>query len=100
MVSTPATVGHCPRCRAQILNGWAEGLLARVDLTPLTVAGEHALRQGGRETYALAATELIALDAWRATDHAHRLLLPGHECRRPVDAIHRAVLPGVNTKGK
>ncbi len=96
MMSTPASIGHCPRCRAAVFNGWAEGLLSRADLTPLTVEGERSIRSGGRETFALGAGELFALDDWRASEPAHRLLLPAHLCGQPVDIEHRAKLPGAD----
>lgn len=98
LVSTPASLGHCPRCRAQVFSGLAEGLLTHADLIPLTVPGEQAVRAAGRDTYALGAGELIHLDADRAAGHAHRLLLPVHECGQPVAAEHRAVLPGIETR--
>jgi hypothetical protein len=83
LTTTPATVQTCPRCHRPVLYGLAEGLPARVDIQPLTPAGErHALR-AGRWTYTLTRTGLVHRDADRRADPTlAQPVLAAHDCPR------------------
>lgn len=74
LITTTATVRTCPRCARPILAGIAEGLSARVDLTPVT----DTFRDD-RATYSLIAGQLHERD-----DFARAAGLP----RWPVLAAH------------
>lgn len=84
LISTPATVGTCPRCRYPILAGMAEGLLARVD--PWPVVDEPAAVSAGRWTYTLTRHGLVHRTDDRRRDPALAApILADHDCprRRP-----------------
>jgi hypothetical protein len=90
-VTTPVAGRTCPRCHTLILTGVAEGLGARVDLTPLNPLGElHALL-AKRTTYTLTRSGLVERHAERiAGDHLRGPILAAHRCGARVPAEHRA----------
>jgi hypothetical protein len=63
MISTKVKTITC-RCGSEIIYAVADGLPARVDPTPLTLANELAALLDGRWTYALRAGELVHRDQW------------------------------------
>lgn len=92
LITTSVTAAIHPRCGATVLTGHAEGLLARVDLTPLNRGGEiHALC-AGLQTYTLTRTGLVHRDATRiAGGSLDGPVLAEHRCHRLIPADHRAV---------
>lgn len=53
LITTPATLGTCPRCWLPTLTGIDEGIPVRVDLIPLpNLAAEINALAAGRWTYA------------------------------------------------
>jgi hypothetical protein len=52
-LSTKASLTLCRRCRRAILNGWDDGLIARVEVTPVDEAVAVAASEAnGRPVYA------------------------------------------------
>ena len=94
LITSLVTAAIHPRCGATVLTGHAEGLFARVDLTPLNRAGEiHAL-VAGLQTYTLSRTGLVHRDAGRIAGQALADMGPvlaEHRCHRLIPADHRAV---------
>jgi hypothetical protein len=81
LITTPATIGHCPRCGALVLTGLAEGIRARVDPAPLNRAGHIAAIHARLTTYTLTRTGLVAMDANRIGSQRIRgPTLPQHRC--------------------
>lgn len=81
LVTTKVTGAACPRCRAVVLVGLAEGLTARVDLTPLNSTGEIAALIADRWTYTLTRQGLVHRDAGRiAGGHLTGPILAEHCC--------------------
>lgn len=93
LITTAVAGSIHPRCGATVLTGNAEGVFARVDLTPLNQAGEiHALCDG-LQTYTLTRLGLVHRDACRIAGTALRdagPVLAEHRCHRQVPAQHRA----------
>lgn len=81
--TSPVVLKACPRCKAQMLTGIAEGVHAYVDIIPLTPAGEGAAIAAGRQTYTLRRFGLIHRDTYRRADPA---------LAAPVLADHRCAL--------
>lgn len=102
LITTPITVGIHPRCSTPVLTGVAEGIFARVDLTPLNRNGEiHALCVG-LQTYTLIRDGLIHRDASRIGDADLRRagpVLAEHRCHRlvPADQRHNTAPPATTT---
>lgn len=100
LITSAITGGIHPRCGAPVLTGHAEGLLARVDLTPLNRAGEiHALC-AGLQTYTLTRTGLVHRDACRIAGGSLTgagPVLAEHACHRHIPADHRAVTAAAPT---
>ncbi|GAB2952063.1 hypothetical protein GCM10027280_45580 [Micromonospora polyrhachis] len=96
LITTPVAAGIHLRCGTPVIVGVAEGLLARVDLTPLNRAGEiHALI-AGLQTYTLTRHGLIHRDAGRIAGTSLAKagpVLAQHTCRRQIPAEHRANTP-------
>lgn len=95
-ITTPVITGTHPRCGAVVLHGHAEGVFARVDLTPLTRAGEIAAICHGLQTYTLTRTGLIHRDAGRIAGTAlvdAGPVLAEHACHRHIPAHQRATTP-------
>lgn len=94
LITTTVKVSEHLRCGAPVLTGHAEGLLARVDLTPLNRAGEIHTLVAGLQTYTLSRTGLVHRDADRIGGDSLADLgpvLPEHRCHRSIPADHRAV---------
>ncbi|MFD6770620.1 hypothetical protein ACFWC6_30855 [Micromonospora chalcea] len=93
LVTTAVKVAAHPRCGATVLTGHAEGLFARVDLTPLNRDGEiHALC-AGLQTYTLTRTGLVHRDAGRIADTSlckAGPVLAEHRCHRLIPADQQA----------
>lgn len=95
LITTKTAGDLCPRCQALTLTGYAEGLHARVDPTPITPRGELAVLLTGRATYTLSREGLIERDADRIAGRSlHGPVLPAHRCGQPIPAEHHAP-PGV-----
>jgi hypothetical protein len=79
LITTTAAIRTC-RCGALILAGIAEGLGARVDLTP--IPDEPAAIRTGRETYALRGGQLHHRDdfARAAGPPRYAPILATHAC--------------------
>lgn len=95
LITTPVTADLCPRCKAVILIGWAEGLHARVDPTPLNRDGEIATLLAGLQTYTLTRSGLVHRDATRiagGTLSKCGRTVPQHKCGRHIPAEHREVI--------
>lgn len=91
LITTAANGALCPRCRAIVLLGVAEGLTARVDLTPINRAGEIAALLANLQTYSLSRTGLVHRDAGRIGGSKLRgPVLAQHQCGRQIQVIHRA----------
>lgn len=81
--TTQAFVHTCPRCRATILYGLAEGIPARVDPEPVDQPGEIAAVVAGRQTYTLTRGGLVQRDAGRRSDPSLTgPVLAAHDCLR------------------
>lgn len=92
LITTPVKGATCSRCDQLVLTGIAEGLSARVDMTPLNATGEIAALLAGQWTYTLTRTGLIHRDATRiAANTIHGPILATHRCRQPRPAEHLAV---------
>ncbi|PWR08596.1 hypothetical protein DKT68_15390 [Micromonospora acroterricola] len=93
LITTTVKVDTHLRCGAPVLTGHAEGLLARVDLTPLNQTGEiHALC-AGLQTYTLTRLGLVHRNACRIAGTALRdvgPVLAQHRCHRRIPADHAA----------
>lgn len=77
-VTTRAGIQTCRRCSQLTLAGLAEGLIAVVDIAP--IADEAGALRTGRETYDLAAGELIRRDDFRRLGQPSGPLLATHVC--------------------
>jgi hypothetical protein len=77
LITTTAAVRTC-RCGDLILTGIAEGLTARVDLTPIT--DEPAALRTGRETYSIIAGQLAHRDDFARAATPRRPILATHVC--------------------
>src|SRR5688500_14484681 len=93
LATTNAKPTTHPRCGAVVLTGHAEGLHARVDLTPLNRAGEIAAICAGLQTYTLTRSGLVHRDTTRIAGTALTgagPVLAEHRCHRTVPANQRA----------
>lgn len=82
--TTKAIGQACHSCHRAVLAGFAEGLYARVDLTPVT--DEAAALLAGRQTYTFAYGELIHRDAGRiAARTLTGTVLAEHQCAREAN---------------
>jgi hypothetical protein len=88
-VTTAAEPQPCPRCHALVLDGWAEGLHARVDAAALNRTGELAMILAGRDTYVLTRGGLVLRTEYRVI-HPTGPVLAQHVCGRAVAVEHRA----------
>jgi len=81
-LETTAPVVHtCWRCGRPILYGLAEGIPARVDITPISSAVEAAYTAAGRATYTLRRSGLIHRDQSRRSDPSLASpVLAAHQC--------------------
>lgn len=80
-------------CGAPVLVGLAEGLTARVDLTPLNRAGEIVALIVGLQTYTLTRAGLVHRDARRIAGTSLRHagpVLSEHRCGRQTPTEHRS----------
>lgn len=83
LVSTAATLTRCRHCGAQVLHGYAEGLLVFVDLAPIPPTAADALAVAGWPTYVLAHSELVHRDDTRTA--LAGVLLAEHRCPTPKE---------------
>lgn len=94
LITSPVAGTIHALCHTPVLIGVAEGLTARVDLTPLNQTGEiHALCDG-LQTYTLTRTGLVHRDARRiagTTLTGAGPILAEHRCHRLIPAGHRAI---------
>jgi hypothetical protein len=93
LITTRVTVDIHARCATPVLVGRAEGLLARVDLTALSTAGEIAAICDRLATYTLLRSGLVHRHPGRIADPWMRQagpVLAQHRCGRAVPAAHRA----------
>ena len=91
LITTAITGSVHPRCGGPVLVGVAEGINARVDLTPLNQAGEIAALLAGLDTYTLTRGGLVYRDAGRIAGRSIKgPVLAQHDCRRTIPATHRA----------
>jgi hypothetical protein len=90
-ITTPVAGRTCPRCHTLILTGVAEGLGARVDLTPLNPLGELHVLLAKRITYTLTRSGLVERHAGRiAGGHLRGPVLAAHRCGAEIPAEHQA----------
>lgn len=90
LITTEVTGGIHPRCGTPVLTGNAEGVFARVDLTPLNRAGEIAALVEQLQTYTLTRLGLVHRDACRIAGTALQgPVLAEHSCHRHIPAEHR-----------
>lgn len=84
LADAPFRAGDCPRCGEQTLTGRADGLLWRLDATPVHV--DHALllkRYGVSVVLLSARTTGVWGDTWHPAGHEltpHRYLAVPHVC--------------------
>lgn len=98
LITTAVAGSVHPRCGTPVLTGIAEGLLARVDLTPLNRAGEIRALIAGLQTYTLTRTGLVHRDACRIAGTALTgPVLAEHACHHRIPAEHRASTAAVRT---
>lgn len=98
LITTATLAATHPRCGAAVLEGWAEGLFARVDLTPLNRTGEIHAICAGVETYTLTRIGLVHRDAHRiAGGSVAGPVLAEHRCHRLIPADQRAIAPPAPT---
>jgi hypothetical protein len=89
LITTTPKGELCPRCRCVTIAGIAEGLHARVDLTPLNPAGELAALLTDRWTYTLTRAGLVYRDSFRiASGHLRGPVLPAHRCGQSIPVEH------------
>lgn len=88
-MTTTAEPQKCPYCPALVLDGWAEGLHARVDAAALNRTGELAMILAGRDTYVLTRAGLVLRTEYRVT-HPTGPVLAAHVCGHLVTPEHRA----------
>lgn len=81
LITTVAEIQTCRRCGGLTLTGIAEGLRARVDLTPCP--DETTAIRAGRWTYNLAAGQLVPRQDWHRRQPAAAPILADHACKRP-----------------
>lgn len=92
LITTATLAAIHPRCGTAVLEGWAEGLFARVDLTPLNRHGEIAALLASLQTYTLTRIGLVHRDATRiAGATLAGPVLAEHQCHRLIPADQRAI---------
>jgi hypothetical protein len=82
LVSTAATLARCRGCGAQVLHGYAEGLLVFADLAPIPPAAADALTAAGWLVYVLTYSELVHRDDTRT--QLAGVLLAEHRCPKEI----------------
>lgn len=78
LITTTATLESCRRCDALLLTGYAEGLRARVNLTP--TADEPAAIRAGLWTYNLRAGQLAYRGDFQRAHPPREPVLVEHRC--------------------
>jgi hypothetical protein len=89
---TPPTLHACPRCRAVVLRCLCEGLDTETDTTPLTIAGQIAALETGRNLYQIEIPRyagrkgayLIPRDENRIRSSKPHVALAEHKCGEPL----------------
>lgn len=72
---------ECARCGAVVLKGWAEGILAVVDVVAIIpITDELDTWIEGRETYELRMGELALRDEYRVKGKVHGTIHAQHRC--------------------
>lgn len=85
LVSTPARLSRCPRCKTPVLTALDEGLRAVVDLAAIQPADEIRVLLSGRKTYTrLQCGELVYRDPDRIQGRLKGHLHQQHTCQRTM----------------
>lgn len=93
--TTAPYVQTCRRCRRTILYGLAEGIPARVDVTPIDGRTEAACIAVGRPTFTLRRTGLVQRDDSRRCDpNLASPVLAEHACPPRPQQLSLLPAPG------